>query len=503
MPSTSTSAIWELYISKGNSFERSAPIFYRREKDRRVFRDTSDNITIINPNTFAAYDINNDGKTELIMLESRRSYHKEGYSNNGVIYSRSYSITAKVFTTFGGEQKSIQYGVGPWETVVLNDSNISDELALNSRDMMGVSTDLWTGSILKQFVLTSMVGTGGGFGNEQYVATQFYTDIATESRLIGITQGNITTQIKYSTLEKDGRIYDGVQTENYPYVEINQSSGMYVVSEMSQTSSSPNPDKLLRQKFSYRGLVSNILGKGLVGFRKTARTNWYADDLVGTVIWSGVEIDPVNEGIPVKEWSVRTYNDYSKIFPADVSENNSGLLSFKSIAYQIDKLLNGQMVTTVPDADKAKAVTAIVPKTTKTKDFLTGVTSENNIIYGSYYLPGVSITSINGNFGVSTKRTIYTHNPSGQGKDYFIGRVRTIANDESAYSDVQRVTGQYTYENNRLKTVAVTAGNDTGRAITDEFTYDGFGNVTQKVTSNAYDAGKQTEKTNTILKAGL
>jgi hypothetical protein len=116
-------------------------------------------------------------------------------------------------------------------------------------------------------------------------------------------------------------------------------------------------------------LVSHILGKGMIGFRQSARSSWYTEGFENTKIWSGLEIDPLNEGVPVKEWSIRT-NSEANIFPADISENNTQLLSFKSSTYQVDKLLNGQTVTTVPDADKAKVVTAIVPKTTKAKDFL-------------------------------------------------------------------------------------------------------------------------------------
>jgi hypothetical protein len=58
------------------------------------------------------------------------------------------------------------------------------------------------------------------------------------------------------------------------------------------------------------------------------------------------------------------------------------LLSFKSTNYQIDKLLNGQVITgTIADSDKPKIVTAVVPKTSKVKDFLTGIITENNNLW--------------------------------------------------------------------------------------------------------------------------
>ena len=493
IPGSGTS--WYLYTSKGNSFKEETKDFYGPIKNRSVESDLNDNIYVYNPRTFVAYDINNDGKTELICLRSTRRYRKtDGQDNNqSVRYERNYYLYAYVFSIFGGTSNTL---AGPYgyedEIRYINGSNYASEMAPDSRDLMGLSVDQWTGGMLRKFVLTSAVATNLSDDREQVVGSRKYHDISANARIIIISQGGLLTNITYKQLDKKENpgLYDKATTPNSPYVEINQSIGMFVVSGLTQTISA---DKKLKQDFRYRGLTSNILGGGMVGFRKTARSSWYADGFENTKIWVGVESDIEHDGIPVKEWSIRT-NDETKIFPADVSENNSGLLSFKSTAYQIDKLINGQVVTIVPDADKAKVVTAIVPKTTKTKDFLTGVTSENNITYGEYYLPNTSIISINGNFGLSTKKMLYTHNPSGQGKDYYIGRISTNVNEETAYSDLQKVTGQYTYENNRLKTVTTTAGNDTGRAVTDEFTYDGFGNSTQKVTSTAYDASKQTER---------
>ena len=79
-------------------------------------------------------------------------------------------------------------------------------------------------------------------------------------------------------------------------------------------------------------------------------------------------MDPLQEGVPVKEWSIRTNNE-NQIFPTDISENNTQLLSFKSTNYKIDKLLNGQIMTTIADSDKPKIVTVVSPKISKVKDF--------------------------------------------------------------------------------------------------------------------------------------
>ncbi|WP_174772391.1 FG-GAP-like repeat-containing protein, partial [Chryseobacterium rhizosphaerae] len=422
MPGTSTSAIWYLYTSKGNGFKEETKVFERPEKTRRVFKD-GDNIKIHNPRTFVAFDINNDGKTELILLESGRYYEKSNIQDNNqsVRYTRYLNSWADVWTVVGGgHNPSFQrtgYFSDDYSILYLNSGNIDAELAPSSNDRMGLTVDVWTGAMLGRFVFASALPLNNNVEEKQGVVYRRYFDIAMNARVTSISQGGVITDITYKQLDKKANpgLYDGAKTESYPYVEISQSKGIYVVSGLTRSTTS---DKKLKQDFRYRGLTSNILGKGMVGFRKTARSSWYADGFENTKIWSGVETDPVNDGVPIKEWSIRT-NDETKIFPADVSENNTQLLSFKSTTYQIDKLLNSQVVATVPDADKAKVVTAIVPKTSKGKDFLTNATAESTITYGAYYLPVQSLSKINSSLAETTTTYEYNNNPSGAGADYY------------------------------------------------------------------------------------
>ncbi|WP_431610887.1 RHS repeat-associated core domain-containing protein [Chryseobacterium sp. 'Rf worker isolate 10'] len=499
MPETTTSEYWNRYISKGNGFIKERVLF--KKPTERELEQHGAYFRIHNPHTFFAYDINNDGKAEVLALQSIRNYSLSDVqdNNNAAKYVTSIEIQTAIYSTssgYGTMESQLSQGVYLSNintyTLYLDSNGINAEVGINSRDLMGLPVDQWTGAMLKKAAMGSAVGYGSDIGDLQHLVSHEYYDIAKAGRIKSISQGGIITDITYKQLDKvkNPGLYDGVSTLSYPYVEINQSTGMYVVAQLSQ---STNSDKKLKQDFRYRGLTSNILGKGLVGFRKTARSSWYAEGFENTKIWTGVETDPLNDGIPVKEWSLRT-NVEDQIFPADVSENNNQLLSYKATTYQIDKLLNAQVVTSVADADKAKMVTAIVPRTSKGKDFLTGVTAESTITYGQYYLPAQSVSKINNTFAESTKKITYTHNPSGQGKDYFIGRIAANVDEKKAYSDTQKMAEYYTYENNRLKTTTTIPGIDIDRAIVDEFTYDGFGNITQKLTRSAYDMTNRTDK---------
>lgn len=497
MPGTPTAAIWYLYTSKGNGFKEETRVFYRPEPTRRVTSDSQNNIKVANPRTFVAYDINNDGKTELIMLEGGRNYHYEEIQDGaqpGQKYTRNYTATVNILSALSGELPPMFHNYGSsGEVVYLNGSYYTTaELQPTRRDVVGLSVDHWTGGMLKSCRMVSMNGENYGFANEQEVASNLYIDLARETRIKTIVQGGITTTITYKQLRKDeiGGFFAGVKKENYPYVEIDQSYGMYVVSEMKQTTLRPeqSPDnRTLYREFLYRGLTANILGKGMVGFKKMARSSWSSSGNGSTIIWSGVEIDPLNEGIPVKEWTIKNGGMAVPVFPDDLSENNTQLLSLKSTTYQTIKLLNGQQVTSVSNADKAKVVTAILPKISRVKDFLTGAVTENNINYDQYYLPQQVISKVNDTFGVTTSVFEYDHNPSGTGSGYYIGRLKSKTETRQAYGDNQSGKEEYTYDNSRIKTLKKWNRNNTG-FILETYTYDSFGNIIGKTLSNSVDS---------------
>lgn len=306
-----------------------------------------------------------------------------------------------------------------------------------------------------------------------------------------ITQGGIKTYISYATpigSPQDIVYYNTVQAAQYPLMELTNLNSK-IVTHIFESGNQPNVGR--HRRLLYRGLTINLHNKRTVGFRQMASSSWNSsiyptNNLLTTFIWSGVETDPLKEGAPVKEWSIRT-NDESKVFPTDLSENNTQLLSFKSTTYQIDKLVNGLVQTTIPEADRSKVVTAILPKTTRSKDFLTGAIAENTTIYGDFYLPSQSVAKINNSFAVTTSSYQYSNNPSGSGTNYYVGRLTSKADIIQAYSDVKNSKQEYTYENNLIKTIKTWSRDNTNYTL-DTFTYNSYGNITQKVSSNSIDS---------------
>ncbi|UZT99167.1 type IV secretion protein Rhs [Chryseobacterium fluminis] len=314
------------------------------------------------------------------------------------------------------------------------------------------------------------------------------TPLSELARVSSITQGGVTTSIKYLEAVPNNPVlpnfYKKEKKELYPYYSLTRADHAYAVSQLAEEGR--------KQDFRYKGLTGNMHGKKMLGYLQTARSSWYADGFENTKIWSGSEIDPLLDGAPVKQWSIRTNNE-NNIFPSDISENNAQLLSFESVSYKTDKLLNGQVVTTIPAVYTNWIVTASVPKATKTKDFLTGTLTEKIITYGSYYLPYRTVTSINNGYSVSSAEFNYQHNIGGTGKNYYIGRPVSKLEKAEAYNDTQSDLTTYTYDNNLLKSSTFSPGANMSNSIVEEYSYDGFGNIILKNTKSALDGNSRTE----------
>lgn len=218
MPGGSTSLIWYLYTSKGNGFLEETKIFERNRKNRTVTQYANDTIEILNPRTFLAYDINNDGKTELIALESGRSYLKDNNqdSNQGTKYQRHITYSAKILATFGGPYNAFSGEGSTYGILYLNANNIDAELAPGTADNMALSLGQWSGTITNRLVFVSAFQTNYNVNMEQFVASRQYYDISRGSRIKSISQGGITTDITYKQLDKSisPGFYDNAKDRN-------------------------------------------------------------------------------------------------------------------------------------------------------------------------------------------------------------------------------------------------------------------------------------------------
>ncbi|HAT3994180.1 TPA: hypothetical protein I9Y67_003504 [Elizabethkingia anophelis] len=463
VPVAKDSSDWIMYVSTGNEFiKHNYPNLHLYQPD---WKGEPRRITRIKRSYFAS-DINKDGKSDFLVFQSEvwnrdewdewknrdSSYGITYYQNDGVdvngkpIFTKAYQLDPKDLDRNTEDINYSMYGehyiplVGNFRIAKLN-----TELSIVHK------TKLITWS----------------FGNKLNVI----------SRIKEIKQGGITTDVNYASATKETGFYLSELPMQYPYVNIRENYNQSFVSQLHQEGR--------KQDFKYRNLITHLQGKGIIGFRQRARSSWYADGYENTKIWTGIEIDPLQEGLPVKEWSVRTIDDNTLIFPADISVSNNQLLSFNLTEYE----------THAPSA----GVKAIVPKKTIAKDFLKDITNESSVIYGDYYLPKETTTKVNGDFAVTTTVINYMHNPVGVGKSYFIGRPESKTETMQAYGDTKVVREEYTYENNFLKTQK-THNRDNSGWVLERYNYDRFGNMVEKIITNSVDAVIQSEKSEYDIK---
>lgn len=461
VPVSLDSSDWNLYVSTGNGFKeefKPGLMLYKPS-------NTSENycgplsfgckkFTEYNLKSYQALDLDKDGKSELIKFD----YDSRDYETKSLCGSTT--------------QVTIMKTSGASSTSDVNFQSIySGSFSLDG--LFGFSElvgDYQINQINNSIVLLGKDRLNQ-FGGKMYTFALY--DISKTARINTIIQGNIATGIDYKELDTkvNPDFYAASKKEKYPFVELDRVSQSFVVSQLRQL------DR--KQDFKYRGLLAHVNGRGMIGFRKTARSNWYASGFENTKLWYGQEIDPLQNGSVIKEWSTRQESD---VFPADVSVNNTQLLSFKFLEYTTDK-----SITT--------GVEAIVPFRSTEKDFLKNVSKVATMYYtGSYYLIDRVETSINAGFATTVSKNEYlSDNASGVGKDYYVGRIGSKTTTVTAYGDTKKAKTVYTFENNLPKTVK-TFNQDETQSITETYTYDGFGNVIEKNVTNSKDSQTQKAK---------
>ena len=469
VPQGAETSDWKLYINEGKILS-TGQSFNFREQNLSNFSYYTKDVKLVD-NTYErqvanwhfAKDLNGDGKSDLVRFESQ--VFKGHKCCKNMDSRRGFQIMESVGTDNNGNiQFATKYNEDPWGMY----SEIGEHwIPMNVSLRINKEENIF------------FVKVGG------HLYRYTYYDIKNRERILAINQGGIKTEIGYNEIDstdpQTSAFYKPTTIQNYPNVQVEHMPQNFIVTQLKEEGR--------KQDFKYRDLIVNLHGKGVIGYRQMARSSWYADGFENTKIWSGAEIDPLNEGVTIKEWSLRT-NDDNRIFPDDISENNTELLNFKSTGYQKDELINGQLVTNVAPADKSKVVKALVPTSSKTKDFLTNTITLGTITYGDYYLPSQTVTNVNNNYAVTTTTFDYYHNPSGINSDYYIGRPKSKTNVVQAYGDTKSAKEEFSYDNNLLK-ILKTWNRDNSAYLQETYEYDGFGNITKKTISNSIDSQTQ------------
>ncbi|MCT3721340.1 RHS repeat-associated core domain-containing protein [Elizabethkingia anophelis] len=456
-PVAKDSSDWVMYVATGKGFvKHSYPGLYLFQPDWKGKPRRSTHVV----RSYFTPDFNKDGKSDFLVFESevwtRDEWDEWGNKDStyGFYYYRNDGVDSNgkpIFTKTDWIDRK--------------------DLDMNGEDINYSRYGEHYIPLIGNFRIAQVNTEFSIVHKTKLITWDFGKKLNKISRIKEIQQGGIKTEIHYAPSTAENNFYLSSNTVQYPYAIIKENYNQYLVSQLLQEGR--------KQDFKYRNLISHLRGKGVIGFQQSARSSWYADGHENTKIWSGAEIDPLNEGLPIKQWTIRAVDDNNLIFPNNISVNNGQLLSFKSTEYDVSTSVLG--------------VKAIVPKKTITKDFLKDITTESSMIYGDYYLPKETVTKVNEDLAVTTTVMNYVHNPNATGKNYFIGRPASKTETVQAYGDVKSTKEEYIYENNLLKTLK-TYNEDNSGWIQESYNYDSFGNITEKAVSNSVDSMIQTQK---------
>jgi len=310
-----------------------------------------------------------------------------------------------------------------------------------------------------------------GFMSDNSISLfNFNKDQRKEAQLASVYQDGVYHTLEYKTLrnndyQNDITFYQSGYEQTYPYVDLQDIPGFAVVSKLTRSYNGQQ----VSQIFGYGKAVSHLGGLGFQGFGEVIRSNWHTGSSDNNRIFNINISDPQLRGAPVRSFNTKsTYiNPAIKNLGLSPTSTSDGA-SVNDYINRTDQIYNTQLLP--------NKVFINIPTGTLTKDMLTGTFTSQTMEYDGYYNVTKNQTNFNGG-GSKTVDVTYDNNPAGN----YIGRVLTTNTSLNNGSDTFTTAEEYSYTG-FLPAQIKKKGNGTGW-LTENMSYDGFGNITQKTTT--------------------
>jgi RHS repeat-associated protein len=430
------SSLFAIFISTGSSFnkaEQNLPFNSSAGKNgsypiSHVF--SSDEVVTYERNYLTTNDVNADGKTDIVLLNS----YTEGTSTDGRIKCKIYSPVANSIDgvpTFDMVSDQISYGnVRPDAIPIVLAHN-----AINSFQEAGFISD---------HTITTF----------RFDGTDGYRTLKT------VMHNGVYHHFSYQKAMSGG-VYNGELKYDYPFMNLMNVPSLLVVDKMTREFGTNN---ILQQTFSYANAVSNVEGLGFLGFGQTTRSNWHVDENDVNRMYTITLTDPNLRGAVSKSFVAKSPSISTNIADMATTDDNGTLSDYISRTDYIYK------TETLPNK-----VFVNLPISVTAKDLLNGTNTVQASEYDEYYNVTKSTTNMSG-AGTKTEVVTYENNLDG----YYMGRplTKTTTMDAGGSYSTQE---EYTYTG-FLPTMVKKKGEGTDW-ITETMVYDAFGNVTQKTVS--------------------
>ncbi|QMU63314.1 MAG: hypothetical protein GKR88_02820 [Flavobacteriaceae bacterium] len=433
LPTAVNNDYWRFYISKGSTvlrYNKKMPLQYveNRAGGQMIIGGYYFN-SVFTENHYLAQDVNGDGKTDFI----------------------KHFVATEVTTN----SKSV-------ETVSIYE-NMLDSSDSRPTFIASSSISERDNGITKYGTpIQIQTATDNNFFEYAYVddgkvhVYEFTKNHQEDIKLLSVDNNGIFTQIEYEKLGYDDNhpynvpSYTADYNELYPYININFASSLPLVKKITQTGGGISRHKL----FKYEGAVSHI-GLGFIGFKTTKRTNWDGNGV--STIWNISKYNPQLKGAVTQQWT--SMSDYSGNTSSHISK----------VDYTYDTHL------------ASNKVFKNLPILITSQDALQGISTSENYTYGDYALVTRKTTNFQG--GSSQIDYEYSSSPSSTSQYYHVGRITREIETNTLGGNSFTSEKQYSYNNNLLSQLKVKGSGTPWN--TETYSYDGFGNVTQKILSSS------------------
>ncbi len=432
-PTAEKTKVWKFFISKGKAYYKANKSLdftwikdYRKNHGYKHYTDYEYRYT--------AQDINADGKTDLI-------FHNMSFTRRTVLESDVLVSNKENIKLFANTHNSS--GLLP---------NFHAKRGYEGSESTNSEEDTVVGKYGFPISLEANRTNGNlEYGYISYGKIYMHTfakDHKQDVLLRGVNNNGVTSKIDYGKMVpaehlQDDSPYSWASSQEYPFINIKTTPSFSLVKKLTETGAG----KTRYQDFKYHGATSNIY-LGFQGFLETKRTNWYGDD-VGT-LWTITKHDPKKRGAILAQFV--GYNAY----------DTRNYLSKTTNTYSTS-LASNKVFTRLPIK-------------TYINDKLSGVTTTKTISYDAFNNPLIEHTTFNG--GSQKISYNYYNNSTVTNENYHIGRIKDKTQINTLGGNSFTTQEVYNYTNNLLQQQKV-KGNNTNWNI-EEFTYDVFGNVTEK-----------------------
>lgn len=461
-------SLWHIYYSNpkptgGTFFEKESHNIVEYWPNTGSYYNTQTHFS-----KYYALDTNNDGKSDLVRVWYK--YAKQSWTINN--HDTNWQITTFANNTGNSQVVGVNKFTADY-------TSPSDHFSGSPDLIVPVVSNYRYVGLNKDLVVVHN-------HNNKIFYIDFTKDVAKDNRIAKVTSsgGGIIDEVEYKAMESSSlnngfgslsEFYSSSNSVNYPFVEIKRTPTSYLVSKLKNT-----VDGVIRlQDFRYHGLQVHLHGLGSIGFKKTARSEWYQNE-TSKRLWTVTENRSDWRGATERVY-VQLLNDGSS-FTFVNSGNPAGIVNSSKNVF---------------DATFQNGNYKIWLKEKLSEDFISGVNTLVSYEYDPLYLLPEKVTTKNYTTSssnpdaIKTVTTIFDNLPNGTGSNYYIGRPLEINSQTVAYNDTFTSKEKFSYTNNKLvrteKKGNLAAGID--KYFVEEFGYNSLGNLIKKtIKSSGYVA---------------